>query len=275
MAAVHPGKFPNVRKVFTVIAMKRVRLVAVISSMMFAAASWAAGAAPGASMASATACETQTSKQCQDIQTPQSVLSRLQAGNKRFVKDTTIQRSLRKQAHETAPGQYPLASVVSCFDSRIPPEIVFDQGIGDIFIARNAGNVISDDVLGSLEFGSKAAGAKLIVVLGHTQCGAIKGACDNVELGNLTGLLAKIKPAISKIPDDGKDRSSKNHAFVDMVGEQNVRLGVQAIRDKSPILKEMEDKGQIMIVGAMYDLKTGKVNFYDVPDSAMTKPKKI
>jgi carbonic anhydrase len=130
-------------------------------------------------------------------------------------------------------------------------------------------------VLGSLEFGSKASGAKLIVVLGHTQCGAVKGACDNVELGNLTGLLAKIKPAISKIPDDGKDRSSKNHAFVDMVGEQNVRLGVQAIRDKSPILKEMEDKGQIMIVGGMYDLKTGKVTFYDVPDSTMAKPKKI
>jgi len=252
--------------------MKHVRLVQVVSALMFAGASWAAGAAPGAPVA---ACETQTRKQCQDIQTPQSVLTRLQAGNNRFVKGTAVKRSLRKQALATAPGQYPLASVVSCFDSRIPPEIVFDQCIGDIFIARNAGNVISDDVLGSLEFGSKASGAKLIVVLGHTQCGAIKGACDNVQLGNLTGLLAKIKPAISKIPDDGKDRSSKNHDFVDMVGEQNVRLGVQTIRDKSPILKEMEDKGEIMIVGAMYDLKTGKVNFYDLPAVPAGKSKKI
>jgi len=256
-----------------VIISKRIKLAAMVSSMLFAGMSWA-GAAPGASMAPVP-CETQTSKACQDIKTPQAVLARLQAGNKRYVKGTTLQRDLQKQAKKTAPGQFPLASVVSCFDSRLPPEIVFDQGIGDIFIARNAGNVMTDDVLGSLEFGSKAAGAKLIIVLGHTDCGAIKGACDNVELGNLTGLLAKIKPAISKIPDNGKDRSSKNPAFVDMVGEQNVRLGVQTIRDKSPILKEMEDKGEIMIVGAMYELKTGKVIFYDVPDSAAAKPKKI
>jgi carbonic anhydrase len=261
--------------VLSVISERKFWLVHVVSALVFAGASSAAGAAPGATMAPVAACETQTRKQCQESQTPQSVLTRLQAGNHRFVKGTAVKRSLRKQALATAPGQYPLASVVSCFDSRIPPEIVFDQGIGDIFIARNAGNVISDDVLGSLEFGSKASGAKLIVVLGHTQCGAIKGACDNVQLGNLTGLLAKIKPAISKIPDDGKDRSSKNHDFVDMVGEQNVRLGVQTIRDKSPILKEMEDKGEIMIVGAMYDLKTGKVSFYDLPAAPAGKSKKI
>jgi len=152
---------------------------------------------------------------------------------------------------------------LSCLDSRQPADTVFDQGIGDLFSARVAGNVLNDDILGSLEFACKVAGAKLIAVVGHSNCGAIKGAVDDVQLGNLTGLLAKIKPAIDAVPDDGKPRTSKNYAFVDQVSAANVRLVVQQIRDRSPVLREMLDQGQIALVGGMYDLETGKVQFFD------------
>ncbi len=168
----------------------------------------------------------------------------------------------------TADGQFPLASVVSCIDSRAPAEIVFDQGIGDLFNARVAGNIVNEDILGSLEFAHKVVGAKLLVVMGHTSCGAIKGACDDAQLGNLTGLIGKIKPAANLVSADIKDRTSKNYAFVEMVAESNVRLTVETIREKSPILREMEQKGEIMIVGAMYDVKTGKVKFYDTPGAS-------
>jgi carbonic anhydrase len=166
-----------------------------------------------------------------------------------------------KQVKTTGYSQYPMATVVSCIDSRAGPEIVFDQGIGDVFSARVAGNFVNEDILGSLEFGSKAAGSKLIVVLGHTSCGAIKGACDDVVLGNLTGMLAKIKPAVASVSMDG-DRTSKNDAFVQMVAEANVKRTVNDIMVKSPVLKAMADAGEIKIVGAMLDVKTGVVTWY-------------
>ena len=209
-----------------------------------------------------TFCAIQDAKACQEAVTPQLIMNRLQKGNERFVTGKPLAHQYGKAVKATAAGQYPLATIVSCMDSRAPAEILFDQGIGDIFNARIAGNIVNEDILGSLEFGSKVAGSKLIVVLGHTSCGAIKGACDDAKLGNLTGLIAKIKPAVSSIPDDGKDRTSKNYAFVEKVSEANVRMTVQTIRDKSPVLKEMEDKGEIKIVGAMYDVKTGKVSWY-------------
>ena len=168
-----------------------------------------------------------------------------------------------------------MASIVSCIDSRAPAEILFDQGIGDLFNARVAGNIVNEDILGSLEFASKVAGSKLIIVLGHTSCGAIKGACVDAKLGNLTALISKIKPAVEKVPNDGKDRSSKNAAFVELVAERNVHMTVDTIRVKSPVLKEMEEKGEIKIVGAMYDVKTGKVMFYDTPAAAPAAAKKI
>ena len=163
----------------------------------------------------------------------------------------------------SAPGQYPIAVVLSCIDSRQPIELVLDQGIGDIFSARVAGNILNDDVLGSMEFACKVAGAKLIAVIGHSNCGAIKGAIDNVELGNLTGLLIRIKPAIHQVPDDGQPRNSKNHEFVDKVSEANVRLVLRQIRERSPVLREMLDQGKIGLVGGMYDLSTGEVHFYE------------
>ena len=172
-----------------------------------------------------------------------------------------IKRDLMKQVKATGYAQYPLATVLSCIDSRAGPEIVFDQGIGDVFGARVAGNFVNEDILGSLEFSTRAACSKVVVVLGHTSCGAIKGACDDVVLGNLTGMLAKIKPAVADVSMSG-DRTSKNDAFVQMVAEANVKRTVNDIRAKSPVLKAMEDAGEIKIVGAMLDVKTGVVTWY-------------
>ena len=169
----------------------------------------------------------------------------------------------RRRSRRPPSGQYPFAVVLSCLDSRQPIEIVLDQGIGDIFSARVAGNVLNDDILGSMEFACKVSGAKLIAVIGHSNCGAIKGAVDDVELGNLTGLLTKIKPAMDAVPADVQPRTTKNYAFVDQVSEANVRLVMKEIRERSPILREMLDKGEIGLVGGMYDLSTGKVQFYD------------
>ena len=208
-------------------------------------------------------CPVMEAKACQDAVTPQQIVDRLKQGNQRFASGKPKAHQYLTAVKATASGQYPLATIVSCIDSRAPAEIVFDQGIGDLFNARVAGNIVNEDILGSLEFASKVAGSKVIVVLGHTSCGAIKGACDDAKLGNLTGLLAKIKPAVSSIPDDGKGRTSKNYAFVDKVAEANVHMTVQTIRDKSPVLKEMESKGEVVIVGAMYDVTNGKVSFYD------------
>ena len=195
--------------------------------------------------------------------TPAQALAELKAGNARFVAGKPLHRDFPAQVKATASGQYPFAVVLSCLDSRQPIEIVLDQGVGDIFSARVAGNVLNDDILGSMEFGCKVSGAKLIAVIGHSNCGAIKGAIDDVDLGNLTGLLTKIKPAIDAVPADVQPRTSKNYSFVDQVSEANVRLVMKEIPERSPILREMLDKGQIELVGGMYDLSTGKVQFFD------------
>lgn len=195
--------------------------------------------------------------------TPQSALAELRAGNARFVAGHPLDRSPSADIKATASGQYPFAVVLSCVDSRQPIELVLDQGIGDIFSARVAGNVLDDDILGSMEFACKVSGAKLIAVIGHTHCGAIKGAVDDVHLGNLTSLLDKIKPAINQVSADGQPRNSKNLEFVDKVCAANVRLVVQQIRERSPVLREMLDNGQIGLVGGIYDLSTGEILFYD------------
>ncbi|MDQ9169725.1 carbonic anhydrase family protein [Oxalobacteraceae bacterium R-40] len=218
-------------------------------------------AAPAAAQ-SASAPLIMTKERQQKI-TADQALQMLKEGNARFVSDQTHDRDHPAHVKTTGKGgQYPLASIVNCIDSRTPPSLVFDKGIGDLFVASVAGNIINPDILGSLEYASKVAGTKLIVVLGHTHCGAVKGACDNVALGNLTQLLAKIRPAVDATPNThGSDRSSKNHHFVDAVAHNNVHLTVKDIMDKSAVLREMAQKGEIKIVGAMLDVETGKVHF--------------
>ena len=202
-------------------------------------------------------CETQATI------TPSQALTLLKDGNARFVSGQMLHRDLRQEVLRTSSGQYPLAVVVSCLDSRVPAELIFDQGLGDIFNGRVAGNVVNEDILGSLEFATKVSGAKLIVVMGHTSCGAIKGACDDVQLGNLTALLARIKPAVDSVQTEpGEMRSSKNSAFVEKVAEANVHHALKTIRTQSPILNEMIEKGQVGLVGGNYDLGTGKVTFF-------------
>jgi carbonic anhydrase len=206
---------------------------------------------------------TAPTKESQAATTPQSALGELKAGNARFVADHPLKRDVREAVKVTASGQYPIAVVLSCLDSRKPIEIVLDQGIGDVFSARIAGNVVNDDILGSMEFACKVSGAKLIAVLGHSNCGAIKGAVDGVELGNLTGLLNKIHPAIEQVPADVQPRTSKNLEFVDKVAAANVRLVMQQVREHSPILREMIDQGRVGLVGGMYELSTGKIQFFE------------
>lgn len=200
-------------------------------------------------------------KQAQANATPAQILADLQRGNERFVSGRTRSRDMLHDQQVTASGQYPHAVVLSCIDSRAPAEIIFDQGIGDLFNARIAGNIADADLVGSMEFACKLSGAKLVVVMGHTSCGAIKGACDRVELGNLTGLLDKIQPAVAAVRGVPGERNSKNSAFVEAVGEANVRLATQRIRGLSPILREMEAAGQIRIVGCVYNLEDGRVRF--------------
>lgn len=200
-------------------------------------------------------------KEEQAAMTPQQALAELKAGNARFVAGRSQVRNLPAKVRATASAQYPFAVILSCLDSRQPSEIVFDQGIGDVFCARVAGNVLNNDILGSMEFACNVSGAKLIAVIGHSNCGAIKGAIDEVQLDHLTGLLDKIKPAIDAVPDDGQPRNSKNPEFVDKVAEANVRLVMQQIRERSPILRQMLDEGKIGMVGGMYDLSTGQVHF--------------
>lgn len=204
---------------------------------------------------------TQT-KESQSSINGQMAKQMLKEGNARFVSQGFLNRDFQSQVQMTSTGQYPFAAVVSCIDSRIPTEIVFDQGIGDIFNARVAGNFVNDDILGSLEFACKLAGSKLIVVMGHTSCGAVKGACDDAKLGNLTQMLGKIKPAVEQTGTaEGEARDSSNLNFVNRVAEANVKLTIDAIRKQSPVLNEMEENGEIEITGAMYDVKTGSVNF--------------
>jgi carbonic anhydrase len=200
-------------------------------------------------------------KEIQSKITPEDALTRLKEGNARFVDKRQAERDLLEQVSATGDGQYPFAIVLGCVDSRVPPEVIFDQGIGDIFSARIAGNFVNEDILGSMEFATKVAGAKLILVLGHTSCGAVMGAIDDAQLGNLTGMLAKLKPAVQEVASTGKQGSSSDESFVKAVTQKNVDLTLEAIRSKSPVLKELLDAGEINLVGAMYDVKTGKVNF--------------
>lgn len=191
------------------------------------------------------------------------IIEELKEGNKRFVAEKATDHNYMNQVKETANGQQPHSAILGCIDSRVPAEIVFDQGIGDIFNVRIAGNFINDDILGSMEFACKVAGSKVIVVLGHTSCGAVKGACDNVELGKLTGMLDNIMPAVNAVKGNHDEQSSKNADFVQDVATNNVMLNVKAITERSAVLKEMADNGEISIVGAMYDITTGEVSFYN------------
>ena len=192
---------------------------------------------------------------------PEKAVDLLLEGNERFLAKKVADRDLLEQVHDTAKGQYPIATILSCIDSRIPTEIVFDQGIGDIFNVRIAGNFINEDILGSMEFACKLAGSKTIMVMGHTSCGAVKGACDNAELGNLTQMLGKIMPAVKNTSTkDGEARNSGNADFVNRVSAENVRIAIEEIKAKSPVLNEMLENEEISIVGAMYDVATGKVS---------------
>lgn len=199
-------------------------------------------------------------KEERDGMTPALVVEELKKGNERFQAGKTTPRNYLAEQKSSAKGQYPAAVILGCLDSRVPAEIVFDTGIGDTFIGRIAGNVVNDDMLGSMEFGCAVSGSKVILVLGHTSCGAIKGAIDDVELGNLTGLLARIKPAITRTKFDG-ERSSKNAEYVDAVARTNVIVTLDQIRRRSPMLEDLEKKGTISIVGAMYNLDNGAVSF--------------
>jgi carbonic anhydrase len=197
--------------------------------------------------------------------TPSMALTLLNDGNKRFLNNLKVNRNLLQQANETSDGQHPFAIILSCIDSRTSAELIFDQGLGDIFSVRIAGNIINEDILGSMEFACKVAGSKIIVVLGHTKCGAVKGACDHIEMGNLTALLSKIRPAVDDETLTKENRNSNNSVFVENVATINVKRTVKSIMQRSPILKEMIESGQIGIVGGTHDISTGEVNFY--PDT--------
>ncbi|WP_055447150.1 carbonic anhydrase family protein [Lacinutrix mariniflava] len=203
-------------------------------------------------------------KETQSTMTPQKAIDFLKEGNQRFQGNLKANRNLLEQVNDTSDGQFPFATILSCIDSRVSAELVFDQGLGDVFSVRIAGNFVNEDILGSMEFGCKLAGTKVIVVLGHTSCGAIKGACDDAKLGNLTKLIEKITPAVKAVtePKEANLRTSKNLDFVDDVSKKNVELTIDRIHAESPVLTEMEKNGEIKIVGAMYDINTGAVNFY-------------
>jgi carbonic anhydrase len=203
-------------------------------------------------------------KETQATMTPAKSLETLIEGNKRFQNNLKSERNLVEQVHDTSKGQYPFATVLSCIDSRVSSELIFDQGIGDIFSARIAGNFVNDDILGSMEFACKLAGTKLVVVLGHTACGAVKGACDDAKLGKLTGMLDKIKPAVNAVsePQEASQRNSSNIDFVNDVAKKNVELTIAKIKSDSEVLAEMESNGEIKIVGGMYDINSGAVSFF-------------
>jgi carbonic anhydrase len=199
-------------------------------------------------------------KEERDKLTPAEIIKQMKAGNERFRSGKPQHRDLMLEAKATAKGQYPAAIVFGCVDSRAPAELILDYGIGDIFSGRVAGNIADEDIMGSMEFACKAAGAKVVLVMGHTACGAIKGAIDDVKLGNLTALLAKIRPAVEATQYPG-ERTAKNNAFVDAVARKNVELTIVKIREQSPVLRELEASGSIKIAGSMYNLETGTVEF--------------
>ncbi|BCA96759.1 carbonic anhydrase [Legionella antarctica] len=201
-------------------------------------------------------------KEMQEAITPAIALHLLQEGNKRFVNNLKINRNLLQQVNETSDGQHPFAIILSCIDSRTSVELIFDQGLGDVFSVRIAGTIINEDILGSMEFACKVAGAKIIVILGHSKCGAIKGACDQVEMGSLTALLSKIQPAVSAEKTTVENRTSCNEEFVEKVTTINVKKTVHAVMERSPILKELIATGECGIIGGIHDISTGQVLFY-------------
>ena len=203
-------------------------------------------------------------KEKQNQMTPSTALQELKDGNQRFIEKKQLNRDLMQQVSETSTGQFPFATVLSCIDSRVSSELIFDQGIGDIFSVRIAGNFVNEDILGSMEFACKLAGTKLVLVLGHTACGAVKGACDHARLGNLTALINKIEPAVEAVkePVDEDLRNSSNIDFVNDVAAVNVNMTIENIRAQSEVLKAMEDAGEIAILGGMYDINTGEVHIY-------------
>lgn len=203
------------------------------------------------------------SKETQSRLTPDLAIQILKEGNERFVKNLKANRNLLQQVNETSDGQFPFATILSCIDSRTSAELIFDQGLGDIFSIRIAGNILNEDILGSMEFATKVVGTKVVMVLGHTKCGAIVGACNHVEMGNLTTLLNKVQPAIYAEKKTKDDRTGSNPEFVKNVTELNVHLTIERIRRESPIIAEMEKNGQIKIVGGMYSVETGEVIFYN------------
>lgn len=214
----------------------------------------------GAHAAKAADCQVFT-RERQLALSPEEGLARLKAGNARFVAGTAVNCDLMTQVRNTAAGQAPFAAIVGCIDSRVPPEIIFDQNIGDVFSARVAGNFVNTDIIGSLEFATRLAGAKVIVVLGHSDCGAIKGAVDDVKLGLLTSMLENIKPAVTANAAHAGDRTSKNKAFVQAVADTNARLAARMLTERSAVLKALVDARQLVIASAMHDLSTGKVAF--------------
>ena len=231
------------------------------SIVLTLAAALTASVAPGIVLAETAGAA--LTREAQAAITPAKALEMLKQGNERFVSGKSIERDYLAQVKQTSGGQFPFAAVVSCLDSRIPPAIVFDRGIGDLFVARVAGNFVNDDILGSLEFATKLAGAKLILVMGHTECGAVKGACDAAQLGLLTATLANINPAVKAVQGNYTPRNSQNDEFVQAVTEMNVLHTMQTLRDRSVVLREMIDKGEIGLVGAMYDVSSGRVIFYE------------
>jgi len=202
-------------------------------------------------------------KEMQTAITPVKAIDILKKGNERFISNLRANRNLLQQVNETSAGQHPFAAILSCIDSRASAELIFDQGLGDIFSIRVAGNILNEDILGSMEFACKVAGAKAIAVLGHSKCGAVKGACDDVKMGNLTALLDKLKPAVAAETTTAANRNSGNAEFVEKVALLNVKHTIQQILDKSPILTDMLNKGEIEIVGGMYDVDTGRVVFHE------------
>ncbi|MBP6184070.1 MAG: carbonic anhydrase [Saprospiraceae bacterium] len=202
-------------------------------------------------------------KELQDSISPRKALELLKDGNERFINNLKANRNLLEQVNDTRDGQFPFAIILSCIDSRTSAELIFDQGLGDIFSVRIAGNIVNTDILGSMEFACKVAGSKLIVVLGHSKCGAVKGACDHVEMGNLTELLSKLQPAVYQENTIVKNRTSTNTEFVENVAQINVKRSVKNIIERSFILEQMVENGEIGVVGAMHNIETGEVTFYD------------
>lgn len=202
-------------------------------------------------------------KEMQSSLTPAMALEILKKGNERFINNLKANRNLLQQVNETSAGQYPFAFILSCIDSRTSAELIFDQGLGDIFSCRIAGNILNEDILGSMEFACGVAGAKAVVILGHTKCGAVKGACDDVKMGHLTVLLQKLRPAVEAEKLTIAQRNSANPDFVERVAALNVKMVVEEVPQRSVIIKELLEKGQIILIGGMYDVETGKVEFYE------------